>query len=577
MANINLSRAYEKVCFEGFGGIDRARSGEGGISDLKNLRLEADGRLSKRCGFAPICELPEGKLRAIHAVSDTLVFALVGSGLYKLDPSLASCTLVATLDESDSDACFFYYENALHLIDGTELYVYDGTEFKPAEGYVPLYGKEWSPSGFGEVYQPLNAFSSRIRVSFKVGKTSPPRLVLPYVITSIDRVYLNGVIQPLNLFTVDETIALNLNLSETYSEGDVIEVFYTPDTVLLTRAREKAAANTRAETFGVGTSGGDTSSLVLYGGTDPSLIYLSRHVDADDMAKVKSRYTDASPLYVVTGDAITADLGKKGITAACRSGSHLAIFSESSAYLMSESSGALPRLTPISHSSGCSVKDGAVTLDNSPVTISDGQILIWTPSTLHDDEYIAKCISSPIAELMVSRENVGAVAYHKRKNELWFYISGEERVWIYNVELKCWYSFDGFSPDLLLTIGGKMAFVSGSALYAFSDELFYDENADGWHPIRAVIESNVMSFGAPNRKKRLARAMVSFLSEGNLHLTITDAESTSVGVDVKVTGNETIDYYETRLPCKRSRYYSFTLTHEDGPFTIYAIAFSAVK
>jgi hypothetical protein len=129
----------------------------------------------------------------------------------------------------------------------------------------------------------------------------------------------------------------------------------------------------------------------------------------------------------------------------------------------------------------------------------------------------------------------------------------------------------------MLEIGGQMAFVSQSTLYAFDDSLFYDEPKGEIRSIEASLESDLISFGAPNRKKRLARAMLSFTSESELLLSVTDAESNTVESPIMITGAESIDYFETRLPCKRSRYYSFTLSQSDGPFCLYALALAAVK
>ena len=122
-----------------------------------------------------------------------------------------------------------------------------------------------------------------------------------------------------------------------------------------------------------------------------------------------------------------------------------------------------------------------------------------------------------------------------------------------------------------------MAFISGSTLYVFADDVSFDVGADGYQPIRATIESDMMSLGAPNRKKRLTRAMLSFSAESGFLLTVTDAEGTPVDAEIRVTENERLGYYETRLPCPRSRFYSVTVTHEDGPFSLYAIALYAVK
>lgn len=580
MSTINLSKSFAKAVFQGFGGIDRKMTGKGGVSvvDLKNLRVGGGGTLTKRSGFAPLCDLPTGKLRAISAVSESTVFALIGSSLCEIDTASSTCTQKASFAESDADACFFNYANALHLIDGNEIYVYDGATFKAVEGYVPLYGKEWAPSGFGEQFEPMNALSSHLRLSFKVGDTSPSRLVFPHAVKSIDRVIVNGRTDTLENYHLHETISIYLELSGTYSKGDVIEVLYTPESFVLGDARRTVAACGRAEIFGSGTLGGNPATLALFGGEDSHSVFVSRGVSAEGFATAKETFPEIIPVYFTASDAVSINRNDKPICASCKSGGKLALFTEDTAYVMNEPTASAPAcLTPISHTSGCAVKDGAITLENSPVTLSKNGILHWSPSKLIDDEYTAENISLPISELMSPALSDGCAAFCNSKNELWLYRSADERVWIYNTVLKCWYSFVGFSPERMLEIGGNMAFVSGSTLYAFNEACFYDESRDGIRPIEASLSSDLMSFGAPNRKKRLTRAMVSFNAESDLLLTVRDAEDTPVQVPIRVTGAETLDYFERRLPCKRSRYYSFTLSHGDGPLSIYALALSVVK
>ena len=122
-----------------------------------------------------------------------------------------------------------------------------------------------------------------------------------------------------------------------------------------------------------------------------------------------------------------------------------------------------------------------------------------------------------------------------------------------------------------------MAFVSNSTLYAFGELEFFDVVQNEARAIEASVTSDNISFGAPNRKKRLSRAMVAFSGEGELSLTVIDAEATPIEVPIRVTEAETVGYFETRIPAKRARYYSFILSHKDGPMKLYAIALSAVK
>ena len=574
MANINLSRAYQSVTFEGFGGIGSGADG-GGVSTafLKNFRIDQNGSLVKRAGYDPILTLPEGKLRAIHAVSESTVFALVGSGLYLIDPKLATCTLCKTLADIDSDACFFNYGDALYLIDGKEIYTYLNGEWVTAEGYVPLYGQNWDPSARGEVFEPINALSTRIRISYRVRNTTTTGIYIPYGIASLDAVYINGTSIALSNFSWKQS-NLTLSVAKTLTTGDIVEVWFVPTVGYFKTPRTLAAAHTRAATFGSGTKGAEPSVLAFYGGEDPTEIFVSRHVDAEDFAHVQEVYTDAAPIYMLETDAIYLDDSNSGITATCRSGPHLAVFTEGSTYLLIENEDGYPKLLTISQSAGCTQRDAALALENAPVAASSRKILYWEPSVLYDNEYLPKCISKPIQDFLPESVDQGCVAYLRSKNELWFCFGNEDGVWVYNTELDAWYSFDGFSPDRLFTIGDEMAFVSGSTLYVFSA----DSLSDNGKPIEATVESGIIPFGPINRRKRLTRAILSFSPGDELTLKTKDAHGNEVVTPMRDTHGERLGYCEVRLPCLRSRYYSFSLSHTGvSNARVHSLTLTAVK
>ena len=579
MANINLSKAYATERFDGFSGMGGVKNGEGGRGavDIKNFRVGADGSLTKRCGFAPLLNLPNGEVRALQVVSDELALAVVGNAVYKIDLYYRTYSLHTSLASIGSDACFFHYDNTLYLLDGNELYFYENDEFTPVEGYVPLYGKEWDVFKNGEVHQSANAFSKRLRISFKFGESSPSYLSLPFAIESIDGGFVNGVRvgdSDLSLGSIDTQVAL----SKTYESGDVLEIFFSPKSDSFPNGRQKATAFTRAQSFGLGTLGGDASSVAFFGGDDSSEICVTRSISHEDRTACESVYGDTLPLYLSLGDVTRINGGLSGITAACRCGSRLAVFSESSAYLLSESETGEVKLYPISETSGCCVKDGAITLESSPVTMSKQGVLLWTPSKLYDEEYVAERIDTGIDELIWA-DSVGALAYYRAKNELWFYHRGGRRVWIYNTELKCWYSFDGFYPDILFEIGEKMAFVSGYTVYAFSDEIFHDLASGAITPIEATLEAPPLFFGEVNRKKRLSRVMLMLSENEGATVTVMDDARGEVSVTMQSKAGSPIGHCETRLSCKRSRGYAFSISHNDADsgLHVYSAILTAVK
>jgi hypothetical protein len=334
-----------------------------------------------------------------------------------------------------------------------------------------------------------------------------------------------------------------------------------------------AKQNTRAATYGGGTNGAEPSSLALYGGERPNEIFVSRRVDPASYNQVKQVYNDAAPLYIVDSDILSIDNGNASITATCQSGPNLAVFTEGSTFLLTEGSDGTSKLITISANSGCTQRDGAISLDNAPVAASASQILYWEPSVLYDNEYTAKSISSPIESMLPKDTSKGCAAFFRSKNEIWFYFGDGGRIWVYNTSIKAWYSFTGFTPDVLFALGNRMAFVSGSTVYVMRDGIFFDNGK----PIEAVIESDVIPFGEINRKKRISRAMLSFSTNEEVKLTVTNDEGNTIEKILYDELGGIRGYAESRLFCPRSRYYSFSLSHNGGDVRIYSLILSAVK
>ena len=577
MAHINLSDAFAKSEFNGFGGIDlmETNSGSGGISDLKNFRVLADKSLKKRDGFAPILELPSGKLRASFVVSPQLLFMLIGSRLYKVDPKDRSYSQVQELEGSEKDACFFYYGNVLHLLDGSELYFYNGESFVATVGYVPLYANCWDTGTVGDVYEPPNCLSKRIRMKYRVASDGLRTIILPFSISSVDGALVNGIAASSLEIRTDSAYDTYVSITKTYAVGSIIELFLTLKEPIAQRT--EVTSCTRAETFGVGEGGVEPSSLAFYGGDDESKLFTTRHVDSEEMSRVLKFYPDASTIYFPTGQALNINADTGSITAAARSGSSLMVFAEKSAYILNEKESS--KLIPISQTSGCEAKNGVIAFENSPITISRNGIFRWSVSSLYDDEYTAKCISMPINSLLFSTSTSALTAYHKSQNELWFYKLGDERVFIYNTLLDTWYTFDGFAPEQLFELDGEMAFVSNQRIYAFSPSQNADVTPSGARPISASVKSSIIDFGSFNRHKRLARALLKCSPASHFILRIYDSVGNETSVNLADTNGERLGCIERRVGCKRSRYYSFSLSSEviESDVLIYGITLTAVK
>ena len=195
MAKINPRRAEEKIVFRGFRGIcgssDRP---DEGAAEVRNFRILGDGTLEKRPGWKTLFQFPdpirgvwEGSLDGTHylfVVSGWDLYAGIAGG----EPAV-----IYSLPSGAGSVCFAEYGGNLYLFDGLNVYLFHTvTEtFSEAGGYVPLYGKDWHPTQMGEVLEPRNMLSPRIRITYlnTVGAT---RFVLPFTAENIEYMDVDG-------------------------------------------------------------------------------------------------------------------------------------------------------------------------------------------------------------------------------------------------------------------------------------------------------------------------------------------------------------------------------------------------
>ena len=569
MANINLSEAFAVARFGPFGGINaQPKDREGCIlSDIKNFRITESGTLEKRSGFSELLSLP-GVPRAIAAVSEYEMFVLIGGQIYLSSLLNQTNTSVSTVSGSFGDASFFKFGGDIYLLDGYEIYRYNGSTFTPVEGYVPLYFKDASPSSPAQIHEPLNLLSSRYRVSFKLGDTYHEKLSLPFAAASIDRVLRNGVDADVAEYFLElggEYIDVT---SSSLQPNDRVEFYLTMDIHPL--ERDPLLSCARAVTFGTGKNSHAASSVAFYRGLDQKKIFTTRPVSSSDYLNVKNTYSDVSTLYVTEEDAATLD---GDITAASPCGSSLAVFLDGSAYLAEENSGFGTKLTCMSRAHGCSVNDGVITFESLPVTMSDSGIFLWRPHDTYDGEYTAECISIPVCHLLPTHIAGGFIYYHRSKNEIWCQPSNTE-ILVRNTLTDDWYTFEGFFPRFIFEMKGRTVFVTNNTLYGFSES----DVTDAGRAIEVSISARRISFGDLNRKKKLARAIILCAKDSKFDLTVTDSNGSVVDLTLTCDGSEMMGYIEKRLPTKRARYYSLNLSAKGiDKTTIDSLILTAVK
>lgn len=574
MAQIDLSKAYSKLEFKGFKGIDRASSVFGeGLEYIDNFRIGADGSISKRCGFAHQISLPDS-IRALTVASDSTLLALAGNKIYLLSPSEKSYSELASVNTSEGDASFFRIGGEIYLADGTEIYSIGDSGALPIQGYVPLYGRDWDPHHMGDVYEPLNVLSARIRLSYKIGSYSPSYFLLPFKAVSLDSFLLNGVSQPLSHLLLSSG-GLSLQPYADLNEGDTVTVSVTLASP--SGARSLLAACKRAVAFG------DPSGLIsvaFFDGADPSALYCAHVVRYNTADPSASIYPDALPLYATENSVLSIDNGRSTIISACEAEDGLMIFTSERGFFLSVDESGVLTLSLIPSAIGCLSKNGLIFSGGFPVTVSRGGVFKWSASSRRKSDLSAVCLSSPINNLLSHSLCTRSVAYlSKCTNEIIICDPSDAlgTAFVYSIDGDRWYAFSGIGAEHLFELSGTLGFSKANAVYTFDPDISTDVLEDGERPIVSRLESGIIMHKPLNEKKRLSQVIMLTSPSADLKFAVTDSDGRTQEFYLSDTSSERLGYIEKRLDCRRARYFSFSIENSSSEsISIYALVLTAI-
>ena len=366
--------------YDGFEGIDRTKS-SGGMTDIVNFRLMTDKALRKREAAVQLTSL-NGKPRAHYTRDDQNMLVLSGQEVILLNMSDLSQKRIGRVTSS-GDAQFFCYDSKTILIDGNELYVYRDESLSPLDGYAPLYGSDWHPTEKGRINQQMNLLSRHYRISYKISSDDPSLFLLDTMTDSVDAAYINGTKVSQNRFSVNDG-GFSLSCSLPISAGSELTLYMTAHSYPYNHDALKGC--TRATTYGEGNGrGADASSVAFYGGSDPTRVFCTRRIEKEDFAEAKKEYSSALSIYVTSSEIITVGDGSSPVTATCKRGGKLLLFTRDCTYVMNETDESSSLMT-LSLAGGCSAPNGATPMGDSPVTVSDAGILQWTPVKYDSNE-----------------------------------------------------------------------------------------------------------------------------------------------------------------------------------------------
>ena len=573
MAQIDLSKNHSKAEFKSFKGIDRASPvHSGGLEYISNFRIGHDGSLTKRCGFEERVRLPF-EIRAVHRRSDRSLMALAGSKVYSIDISNNTYSELAEVSSTTGDASFFTFGQALYLTDSDGIYVIEESGAMAIEGYAPLYGKDWDPRYMGDTNEKLNILSDHLRISYKIGASSPSYFYLPFQMASVDAVFLNGEKRAAGSASLTSD-ASKIQSTLSLHEGDTVLFFLSMKTPPSDRS-----AIMRCKKASVAGSTPTITAVLFYDGDDSASLFLARAASPEAVNSCLDIYPCTSSLYTTLDDRFSVDGGQGEVTAVCSINDRFMIFTEERAFFLVTDGNS--SLSLIATGVGCLSKRGVSFIGGEPVTVSRGGIFKWKTSSRADGDFSCECISVKVGDLLPYSFCKGTTLFTSICTDELFVGDPSDpsgNVLVYSIGADAWYSFSGIAAEHFFECSGSVGFIRSSCIYFFDQNATCD-TADGKSAnIRARIESSLILCDPINDKKRLSNVFMLTSKGASVKLTVTDAEGRDQALYLSDNSSERLGYIESRIESVRSRYYSFSI--EDSTpksSSLYSVVLSAAE
>ena len=507
MSVFKHKKAISSTEFKGFEGIDTTAPHKHvpSAADMVNFRVLEDGSLEKRCGFVKIADC-ESEIRAVWSgkLEDTeATFIVYQNKVAKVDVDQKQLIPFGTISTTSGDTKFIFFKSKLYLMDGDSYYRLSADGMVKVEAYAPLYGKLWGVAKKGEIYEPLNLASRKIRMSYRVDERVI-YLLVDHVISSIDAVFIDGEeLTDKSKYYFDRSLmsvcVLGLQI------GEIVDLY-------LTIAPEQWNLNRLSSCKQMANLGGyNESTLYFWDGNNEGDVYPSSEVNKVSLWSSSLVYGETIPLYIPADRIISTNEESKKIKALCHHYDRLLIFTDRNTWMVAnvlDDTGFLSNAVMINSVHGCTSSGAAITCGNDPICVSDGSILKWTSDTDELNECNAFSISSKIESLLCPAFFKNAkILLDKKHSELYFYdpFDEDELVWIYNYKTNNWYKFDGIGADELFICDDSIGFVKNGAVYLFDKNEANDIcDVGDERQVVATFESNPIDLGVYANKKRLA-------------------------------------------------------------------------
>lgn len=539
MSKIRPDRADSKKIFDGFGGLSAVTPpSEGGLRVISNFRVREDGVLEKRCGYRTYAVFPS-PVRGFWQGTvggDARCFAVCGNTVLHL--TNGATTDSSTIDTSDGAVYFFTYSDRLFLIDGSNIYAFDELylHFRKTDGYAPLYGRNWHPTNYGDVYEELNLLCPKLRVHY-ANTTGATEFHLPYYASSVDKVRIdNRTVTGYYLNEAGDVLTVP-------SVGASVEVAFTM--AIDDEERELVPQCTRAFTDRIDAC----ERLILYGAPLGHYLFCSSVVTPAMISFCNVFYSDATPLYFQSSGMITVGAPDTPVTTLYRNHDRVLAFHALGATSIAfDSEGDGVTDYPLLRGVGCCVNGVDLSPEGDPIILNEQGVLQLSSTISEPDTFALKDLSAGLKEVKALCKNPNTIVYHDAAHgELWLRNPDDTQglVWVLRLSGKQWYCFEAINAKMFCEIDGAPGFADEYGdLFVFDDDL----HTDAGTLIKGVLETDFLSLSYPELQKRGLRVSICAQERGSTQLVLeTEKKSKSHVFSEETSQNPTLIDLRTSL------------------------------
>lgn len=514
MAYIQATAQPSPTTIDNFLGLNMNETGAtqlklGEASNMKNFRITKNYKLTKINGYKKKYEA-SGAIRTqwIGKLGEKEVHVYVAGGkIYNNGEEIGTLT--------DDITSVFEFNQKLYFINGHEYKVWNGTELKDVEGYIPLVKVATTPNGVGTDYEPINLLTGKKHQTFSGDGTTKEFIIFESNLKSIDKILVDGVETEV---TKDLTNG-KITFTTAPKQGtDNVDVYWTKENadrniILKNRYFQKYGLANDTRVFMYGNN--EAKNRVYFsdlGAGVPNVEYFPA-TNFLDIGSSNEAVTDISRQYdrlIISKETETYYATYEQITDT--TGNSIVTFP----------------VYPLNSSHGMVAPAQGQLLDNYVTTI-DSSIVMWT-NTNTKDERNAEVISQRIQEWLNEKDLRKAITMdYQELKEYWLAV--DNQIMIYNYGNSTFYLLE--IPENITSLISHQGIIylgteNGKIMEFNEEETTYDGEV-----IEAIWESGFYDFEVEYKRKTMRTLWIALKPWARTSLVVNYVSDREMGTDPK--------------------------------------------